>query len=175
MKLKFIKEHKILLFVLFFLLSIAIIILTIKSKEIDGLHTVTTEVKKENEGLETKTKTEPKIAVETMKKTQEKQQNPIAKKDLSAISPLLTNTASDKIDFIGKDNLVNKKPSIDQIMVEQKKIDTFAKEKYLIEKKEDWEVDYGVGLEDGAIDSLKTDPSLKPGMVNGKVGFSTSF
>jgi len=166
MNFKILKRYQILFFILFFLLSIAIMILTIKSNKTDKLKTSTTEVKKENKLLDPKPKTEPTIVIKTKQKIETKKQSPITLKDLSEIFPLFSN-----------DNILDSKPAleIDQIMIEQKKINTFTKEKYLIEKKQDWKVDYKVGLEDGAIEDLKTDPSLKPGMINGKVEFSTSF
>ncbi|MFT5835393.1 MAG: hypothetical protein ACI9RG_000282 [Sulfurimonas sp.] len=166
MNFKFLKRYQILFFILFFLLSIAIIILTIKSNKTDKLNTSTTEVKKENKLLDKKPKKEPTIIIKTKQKIETKKQSPITQKDLIKISPL-----------IGNDNLLDSKPvlEIDQIMIEQKKINTFTKDKYSIEKKKDWKVDYEVGLDDGAIDDLKTDPSLKPDMIKGKVEFSTSF
>lgn len=165
---KFLTRHKILFFILFILIAIAIMILTMKSEKLekqDRPSTIKTEVKKENKILESKPRVESKV--------EPKKQNQIRPKDLSEISPLLNN-----IDFVGKSEpVVDLKPTltIGQIMQEQKKIDTFAQEKNPTQKKEDWKVDYGVGLEDGAIEDLKTSPTLKREMINGKVGFSTSF
>ncbi|WP_294965640.1 hypothetical protein [Sulfurimonas sp.] len=166
MNFKFLKRYQILFFILFFLLSTTIIILTIKSNKTDKLNTSTTEVKKENKVLDPKPKTEPTTIIKTKKKIETKKKIPITKKELIDISPLFSN-----------DNLLDSKPllEIDQIMVEQEKINTFTKDKYSIEKKKDWKVDYEVGLDDGAIDDLKTDPSLKPDIIKGKVEFSKSF
>lgn len=146
---KLLKKNQILFFILFFLISISIIILTIK---LDRASTIKTGVIKDNKTLES---------------------NLTTQKNLTEISPLFIN-----IDLIGKDySLFYSKPilEIDQIMEEQKKINTFREEKYLIKKKEGWIVDYEIRLEDGVIEDLITDPSLKLEMINGKIEFSKSF
>lgn len=177
MKSKFLKKNQVSLLILFLLISIAILILTQKSEKVDRQSTIKTEVKKENKTLEPKPKMVPKVVIETKKKVELKKQNSTSQENLVKISPYKTPIA-DKIDFVGKsDPLIDLKPTleIDQIMAEQRKINTFGEKKYLLEKKEDWEVDYGVGLEDGAMEDLKSNPSFKRGMLNGKIEFSTSF
>ncbi|MFT5660029.1 MAG: hypothetical protein ACI9TV_000663 [Sulfurimonas sp.] len=177
MILKILKKNKILLFVIFLLISVAIIISTNKS---NGPNIVKTEVKEETKTLESKNKTTPKIVAEVKPqvKLKKQSQSQTSQENLAENYLLKTPISDDKIDFIGKnDPLIYSKPKleIDQIMEEHKKITTYGKEKDLTKKEEDWKVDYGVGLEDGAVDDLKTDPTLKSDMVNGKVGFSTSF
>lgn len=167
---KYIKKKKILFFILFFLLSITILILIKELRIEDKPSLIKTETKEVKLSVESKPKTIQKVLAENRKETELKKQN---KDNLSNI-PIL----NDQIDFIGKnDPMINPKPisEIDQIMQEQKKIDTFTQEKHLTKKPEGWKVDYGVGLENGAIDDLKAQPTLKPKMLNGKVGFSTSF
>jgi hypothetical protein len=64
----------------------------------------------------------------------------------------------------------------EQILIEQKKLDAFEQKEHSTKKtKENVKVDYSVGLEDGATDTLKNDPTLKPEMLNGKIGVSKSF
>jgi len=164
---KFSKKNQIVFFILFFLISITLIIITVtkKPEKLDSKSIIKTEPQKENNisGM----------VGEVGEKVEPKKRHPTAKEDLTKSSPLFNN-----IDFTGENKLlIDAEPSleIDQIMDEQKKIDTFSEVQYFKEKKEDWKVDYGVGLEGGAIDELKSNPSLKPEMLNGKIGFSKSF
>ena len=155
------------------LLLISIIILIL----LNQLHTMETDTITEDKIQETNPNGTNKTVIEEKKKIQQKEQKASTTNNFTKAnpieSPLLNN-----IDFIGKsDPLIYTKPSleIDQIMDENSKINNVGQNKYLIEKKEDWKVDYAIGLEDGAIESLKNDRTIRPEMINGKVGFSKSF
>ncbi len=165
MILKFLKKNQILLFILLLLISVVIIFLT---KTSDMPRVIKPEIKEENTTLQAKPIIIPKLVTKLKKKNQLKDQN----------SSLKTSILNDKIDFIGNDKpLIYTKPTleIDQIMIEHQKINTFAQEKYILEKKEDWKINYEIGLEDDAIENLKIDNTLKTEMINGKIEFSTSF
>ena len=165
MIIEFLKKYQIVIFILLLLMTAAIMIFVNKANKPKA---VENEVKKEKKVADTK----PIKPTVTAKTTKEIKPKVVLKKPIT--SPIFDT----KIDYVGKnDPLTYSKPSsdIDQIMQEHKKIHTLAEEKNPLANKEDWKVDYGVGLEDGAIDYLKSDPSLKSDMVNVKVGFSKSF
>jgi len=166
MILKFIKKKQILFLILFLLLSIALITLSKKTEIIDEPSKIKTELKEDNT-------THPKKATVTQETIKPKKKALGPQKNLITITPL-----AKKINFIGKDKLLidmNPSLNIEQIMQEQEKIDFFVDKEYSTEKKKDWIIDYQIGLEENAMEELKTDPSLKLKMINGKVGFSTSF
>ena len=157
----YLKKNKILFITLFFLLSITILILIKVLTKQDKPSTMNNETQIENKILKSKPKAEPNVATKSKQEVKSEIQSPLLQK---------------KIDFIGKNNLLmDSKPTIDQIMEKQKKLDILTQEKDLTEGKEEWEVDYGVGLEKGAIETLKNNPELKHEMLNVKVGFSKSF
>ena len=154
----FLKKYKVLALILFLFLLISILLLT---KQQDSPAVITTKPKKVLLVEEPKAKILPKLKT--------KVQEPV---------PIKVPLLQDTIDFIGKsDLLIYTKPSleIDEIMQKQKKINTPLKDKYIVEKQEDWKIEYEIGLEDAAIQNMKTDGKLKSDMIKGKVGFSTSF
>lgn len=141
------------------LITIAIITFKIQSNK---PQTIKPQIDKEKQLLTPKPETKQKVKIQEQTSTKQ-------------IKVPIIDT---KIDFIGQNNPVEYSKTnleIDQIMQEQKKINTYGQKKHPTERKEDWEVDYGVGLEDGAIDELKAAPTLKSEMLNGKIGFSKSF
>jgi len=151
MPLKFLKKNLILLLAIFLSIFIAVMIFTHKTDR-----STIKEIK-----IEKKTPTHVKQKIEPIKQTQE--QTPVPKK---------------KIDFMGENEpFIYSKPQleIDQIMQEQRKIETFGEKKYTTKKREDSKIDYDIGLEDGATEKLKAGEPLKSEMVNGKVEFSKSF
>lgn len=100
------------------------------------------------------------------------------KVELKKLTPVKTPIVTKKLDFLNNEKpFVYSKPKleIDQILKNQKKIDNFAEKKYSIPKKEDWEIDYKIGLEEDAAKRLHDGESLNPDMVNGKIKFSKSF
>lgn len=154
----FLKKYKVLVLILFLFLLISILLLT---KQQDSPAVITTKPKKVLLVEEPKAKILPKLKT--------KVQEPV---------PIKVPLLQDTIDFIGKsDLLIYTKPSleIDEIMQKQKKINTPLKDKYIVEKQEDWKIEYEIGLEDAAIQNMKTDGKLKSDMIKGKVRFSTSF
>ena len=154
----FLKKYKVLALILFLFLLISILLLT---KQQDSPAVITTKPKKVLLVEEPKAKILPKLKT--------KVQEPV---------PIKVPLLQDTIDFIGKsDLLIYTKPSleIDEIMQKQKKINTPLKDKYIVEKQEGWKIEYEIGLEDAAIQNMKTDGKLKSDMIKGKVGFSTSF
>ena len=167
MLLKILKKNQILLFVLLFLISLSIMLLTKKSDEANL-------IEKENTIL----KNIPKIVTQVQQEVELNKINPTTPNRFSRDFLLYTPTFDNKIDFIGTSKpLIYSEPQleIEQIMQEHKKINTFAQEKYLIDKKEDWKINYGIGLEGNAIENLKANGRLKTKMLNGKIEFSTSF
>lgn len=147
--------------ILFFLISIAIIIFMIKSEKIDEPSIIKIEIEEKNSTLE------PKIKIKL------KKQNPTIEKELSEISPHFNH-----IYFVGTNEIsidLQNPLEIDQIMKKQKKLNKFTEKDYSQKNDDDWNINYEIGLEDGAIEELKDNSILKPKMLNGKVGFSKSF
>ena len=169
---KLTKKNQILLFILFFFIFITIITSLLK-EDSDKINPVKPKVQEANNTLKPESNTTTKEIFDTGDKIKQTLPDATTEIDITKIPPF-----SNEIDFIGKkDSLIDLEPilEIDQIMEQQKKIDTFVQERNLIKNQEDWEVDYEIGFEDAAIENLKTDPSLKPEVVNVKVGFSKSF
>ena len=186
MILKLLKKNRILLFIIFLLVFVSVIFFTNK---LDKAETVKKKVKVETKTLEPKVitrtvievKREEELEKEEVKeevKEKSKIENEIRQKNLAEHYLLKTPHSEDKIDFIGESNSIDYEKStleIEHIMKEPKKITAYGPTKYAIEKEEDWKVDYGVGLEDGAVENLKNNRTLKSDMLNVKVGLSTSF
>lgn len=164
MKFIFLKKTQILLIILLFIILASVVIFV---EKLDSPNTTKTELIDENTTLDSKPNTVSTKQNTTIKK------EPIIKEKPTNISPFLYTP-----DAINKsDSFIDPKPrlDIDEIMKQQRKFDTFADEKSHAKKKEGWKVDASIGLEDGAIEELKSDPTLKKEMINGKVEFSTSF
>ena len=160
------KINKILLFILFFfLVSLSIMFLTKTTKKEEKTKLVQPKIEKKSKIVEKKHQAKKKI--------ESKKQNLIIQEKLIDISPHLN-----YIDFIGEDKyLTDTKPAleIDQIMLNHKEINTFAKDKSLIVEQEDWKIYYEVGLEENAMEEMKNKHSIDLKMFNGKIGFSKSF
>lgn len=174
MLVKTLKKNKVLLIILLLITIITIIL--IKNSEKPSL--IQNEVKQLNTASEAKPKMEVEVAPEVKKKVELKKENTDTLKNVNKNEAIEIPILNKEIDFIGRSEpLIYSKPQSDisKIMEEHEKINTIGQEKYLTEKEENWEIDYAVGLEEGAIEALQMDGTLKPEMINGKVGFSTSF
>jgi len=105
--------------------------------------------------------------------TQVEQMPKVVEKNTTQTPPVKT--------LILEDTATYTKPQseVEQILLEHEKLKEFEKQNNpalkKVGKKEAWEVDYDIGLEDGAVDEMKSKGTLKPKMVNGKVEFSKSF
>lgn len=166
------KKNLTLVLILLILITLIVIITTLTNESANST-AIKTDIPKKFEVIKNKPVAIPKVLPKPKQVIEVKEQNFITKEDLAKIIP-----AVDKIDFIGKSNSLvelEAQSDIEKILEEQKKLDTFSNKIHPTSKKEGWGVDYGIGLEDGAIENIKNDPSLKPKMLNGKIGFSKSF
>ncbi|MFT7005190.1 MAG: hypothetical protein ACJAWW_002563 [Sulfurimonas sp.] len=171
MLLKFIKKNKILLLAIF-LLIVIITVISIRQEDEKIQSTPKTKLKN-------KPQTKPKTLPEVKEKTELEKLNFTVPENFTEIYPVKTTIfVDDNIDFMDElDPVIYSKPKleIDEIIEENKKINSFIIEQVPIKKKESWKINYEVGLEEGAIKDMKTTGELKTDMLNGKVGVSKSF
>lgn len=156
------------IFFFFFLLVVSVVLFIQTPAKESQISEVEDKIKEIQEEI-TPVKREQKIAkpVEVQKETPKE-------KTTNELKLELTYTLDDM-----KEENITLKPEfeIKKLMQEQNKLEAHEHEKQMqVDKKNsEWEVDYEVGLEDGSLERLKNERSLKADMLNGKVGFIKSF
>ena len=165
------KSLKILLASFVVVFFILLVLFILENKQVEPL-VIENETIDKNTTIENNTTIAPKVVIVPKKVELKKQIIAPIQVDLTKNSPLFYNN----MNTYNSDVFMYEKPKleIEQIMQEYKNI-TIFEEEYFIQKKEDWEVDYEVGLEDTGIKKRKPTPSLTPEMLNVKIEFSKSF